>query len=283
MHCCPSRARYGSRILAPRILARLCAERCRALHRCKSASTSTRSRPSRMPLRRSSSTTRLGEEAAFLEESALLWPKLTALLVFCSLSSVRRKFDAGVEAGVYPAAPKLEDMDAAAFAHLQDQREWEVCSALSSFHVQCLTHPVPAQLLMEYVLPFASMIKGAALPTLPAPPSLPEYGTHKVSSVQTRCSQGWRPDTSALFPGLRLPELVHARAFGLLRSCWRAHPAAYEGGSGRQRSSCRCSLGCRHARAYPPMQHVPAGTWACLVSLGTALQCFSSPSNASCR
>ena len=33
---------------------------------------------------------------------------------------------------------------------------------------------------MEYVIPFASMIKGAALPTLPAPPSLPDYGTHKV-------------------------------------------------------------------------------------------------------
>lgn len=36
------------------------------------------------------------------------------------------------------------------------------------------------QLLMEYVLPFATMIKTAALPTLPPPPGLPEYGTHKV-------------------------------------------------------------------------------------------------------
>jgi hypothetical protein len=51
-------------------------------------------------------------------------PDLTAS--FRSLSSVRRKFDAGVASGVYPAAPKLEDMDAAAFAHMQDQREWEV-------------------------------------------------------------------------------------------------------------------------------------------------------------
>jgi hypothetical protein len=39
---------------------------------------------------------------------------------------VRRKFDTGVASGLYPAAPKLEDMDAAAFAHMQDQREWEV-------------------------------------------------------------------------------------------------------------------------------------------------------------
>lgn len=53
---------------------------------------------------------------------------LTASFVLCSLSSVRRKFDAGVASGVYPAAPKLEDMDAVAFAHMQDQREWEVRS-----------------------------------------------------------------------------------------------------------------------------------------------------------
>jgi hypothetical protein len=36
------------------------------------------------------------------------------------------------------------------------------------------------QLVMEYVIPFASMIKQAALPTLPLPPGLPDYGTHKV-------------------------------------------------------------------------------------------------------
>ena len=49
-----------------------------------------------------------------------------SLLRFCSLSSVLRKFDAGVQSGVYPAAPKLESMDVAAFAPMQDQREWEV-------------------------------------------------------------------------------------------------------------------------------------------------------------
>ena len=39
---------------------------------------------------------------------------------------------------------------------------------------------------MEYVLPFASMIKTAALPTLPAPPALPDYGTHKVCRLKRR-------------------------------------------------------------------------------------------------
>ena len=33
---------------------------------------------------------------------------------------------------------------------------------------------------MEFVLPFASMLKAAALPTLPPPPGLPEIGTHKA-------------------------------------------------------------------------------------------------------
>ena len=33
---------------------------------------------------------------------------------------------------------------------------------------------------MEFVLPFASMITDGASPTLPTPPLLPAYGTHKV-------------------------------------------------------------------------------------------------------
>ena len=45
----------------------------------------------------------------------------------CSLSSVIRKFDAGVASGVYPAPPKLMDMPVADFACMDDQREWEVC------------------------------------------------------------------------------------------------------------------------------------------------------------
>lgn len=76
------------------------------------------------------------------------------------LSSVIRKFEVGVESGAFPAAPAVESMGPEAFAPLTDQREWE--------------------LLMEYVLPFAWMIETAAMPTLPAPPALPDYGTHKV-------------------------------------------------------------------------------------------------------
>ena len=95
---------------------------------------------------------------------------------------MQRKFEAGVDSGLYPASPKLEDMDAAAFAPMQDQREWEVrlAGAAASAVLQSLTVRLFVQLLMEYVLPFASMIKVAALPTLPTPPALPDYGTHKV-------------------------------------------------------------------------------------------------------
>lgn len=77
------------------------------------------------------------------------------------LVSLTRKFAAGVEAGSYAPLPALDELGAESFANLTDQREWE--------------------LLMEFVLPFASMIKSAALPTLPTPPGLPDYGTHKVS------------------------------------------------------------------------------------------------------
>lgn len=76
------------------------------------------------------------------------------------LASVTRKFQAGVLTGAYPPLPALEDLASTAFAPLTDQREWE--------------------LLMEFVLPFASMLKTAALPALPRPPALPDYGTHKV-------------------------------------------------------------------------------------------------------
>ncbi len=40
---------------------------------------------------------------------------------------------------------------------------------------------------MEFVLPFASMIKSAALPTLPTPPGLPDYGTHKARRTARQC------------------------------------------------------------------------------------------------
>ena len=103
---------------------------------------------------------------------------------------------------------------------------------------------------MEYVLPFASMIKTAALPTLPAPPALPDYGTHKVRGKQAE----------ALFLLGCHPELVHARAFGLLRPCWRPHPACDEGGGGWCSPCYRRCLDRRHARACAPVQYVPAGT-----------------------
>ena len=89
-------------------------------------------------------------------------------------------------------------MDAAAFAHMQDQREWEVRSDWHAHRVQkshLLTRVhwcVHSQLLMEYVIPFASMIKGAALPTLPAPPALPDYGTHKVRCTKACGLRGCR-------------------------------------------------------------------------------------------
>ena len=35
-------------------------------------------------------------------------------------------------------------------------------------------------MLMEYVVGFPALIKAAALPRLPVPPQLPEYGTHKI-------------------------------------------------------------------------------------------------------
>ena len=97
-----------------------------------------------------------------------------------------RKFDAGVSAGIYPAVPSLMDSAVDAFAALDDQREWEVrlrprianAAIFISVNDRCLR-----QLLMEYVLPFASMIKIAALPNLPAPPALPDYGTHKARLV----------------------------------------------------------------------------------------------------
>ena len=56
---------------------------------------------------------------------SLCAPNLTGILD-CRLSSVIRKFDAGVASGVYPAPPKLMDMPVADFACMDDQREWEV-------------------------------------------------------------------------------------------------------------------------------------------------------------
>ena len=158
-----------------------------------------------------------------------VWCRAGNSLPLCSLSSVLRKFTAGVESGTYPAAPKLEGMDVAAFAHMQDQREWEVRRTIALCLAQEITPRLVlrSQLLMEYVIPFASMIKGAALPTLPAPPSLPDYGTHKVrvAGLHARTSACSKLHVS----GVGLSQRIHARAVGILRSCWRAHPAFHEG------------------------------------------------------
>ena len=73
------------------------------------------------------------------------------------VASVVRKFNDKVEKGQVPALPPLDSVDCAL---LDDGKEWEI--------------------LMEFVLPFASMIVDGAMPKLPEPPALPSYGTHKV-------------------------------------------------------------------------------------------------------
>ena len=76
--------------------------------------------------RHSSSTTPPGAHTPLSSQPTLAWYQAGNSLRLRSLSSVLRKFSAGVESGTYPAAPKLEGMDVAAFAHMQDHREWEV-------------------------------------------------------------------------------------------------------------------------------------------------------------
>jgi arginyl-tRNA synthetase len=73
------------------------------------------------------------------------------------VASVVRKFDTKVAEGKVPALPALAECDT---GKLDDGKEWEI--------------------LMEFVLPFASMIRDGASPALPEPPLLPQYGTHKV-------------------------------------------------------------------------------------------------------
>lgn len=73
------------------------------------------------------------------------------------VASVVRKFEKKVADGRVPALPELSKCDT---GKLDDDKEWEI--------------------LMEFMLPFASMIRDGASPALPEPPLLPQYGTHKV-------------------------------------------------------------------------------------------------------
>tara|TARA_B100001142_G_scaffold294710_1_gene315106 strand:- start:376 stop:2760 length:2385 start_codon:yes stop_codon:yes gene_type:complete len=73
------------------------------------------------------------------------------------VASVVRKFEAKVSEGKLPELPPLAEVDA---SKLDDDKEWLI--------------------LMEYVLPFASMIREAGHAKLPEPPQLPQYGCHKV-------------------------------------------------------------------------------------------------------
>ena len=74
------------------------------------------------------------------------------------LFSLQRKFDERVAAKDLPPLPELKDAD---LSLLDSDIEW--------------------RLFMEYVIGFPALIKTAALPKLPTPPNLPEYGTHKIS------------------------------------------------------------------------------------------------------
>jgi len=73
------------------------------------------------------------------------------------LTSLINKFHDRVKTGEVEKLPPLENVD---LSLLDNQIEWE--------------------LLLDYVLNFGNIIRAAACPTIPAPPQLPEYGTHKV-------------------------------------------------------------------------------------------------------
>ena len=74
------------------------------------------------------------------------------------LTSVIRKFEErSAPGGPLPELCSLDDVD---YTKLDDDREWA--------------------LLLDFVLPFASMICDSAMPPLPKPPALPSYGMHRV-------------------------------------------------------------------------------------------------------
>ncbi|KAK3271573.1 hypothetical protein CYMTET_20092, partial [Cymbomonas tetramitiformis] len=73
------------------------------------------------------------------------------------LTSLINKFNGKAAAGEVEKLPPIESVD---FSHLDNQVEWE--------------------LLLDFVLRFGATIREAACPTLPSPPGLPDYGTHKI-------------------------------------------------------------------------------------------------------
>ena len=115
------------------------------------------------------------------------------------LNSVIRKFNDRTESGMLE---KLCSIDSVDFTKLDDDREWA--------------------LLLDFVLPFASMITDAAMPTLPKPPALPSYGMHRVCdflNMFVRAASGWygpagvrmMPVQSQLDAGWNETAAMHAR------------------------------------------------------------------------
>ena len=115
------------------------------------------------------------------------------------VASVVRKFEAKVAEGKVPALPPMDKID---MSKLDHDREWEI--------------------LMEFVLPFAGMIREGASPKLPEPPALPSYGTHKVCdflNAMVRALSGYYgpqgvrilPTDSQLESGWDGADATHAR------------------------------------------------------------------------
>ncbi|OHT07319.1 DALR anticodon binding domain containing protein [Tritrichomonas foetus] len=73
------------------------------------------------------------------------------------IESILRKLDNGVKEGKFNAEP--EEIN---WSLLNDDQEWEI--------------------LTNFVMPFATKIKEAAIPAIPAEPKLPEFGTHVIPS-----------------------------------------------------------------------------------------------------
>ncbi|KAJ5078040.1 arginine-tRNA ligase [Anaeramoeba ignava] len=74
------------------------------------------------------------------------------------IESIFRKFEEGVSEQKFQSLAPLDSTD---YSKLDDDQEWN--------------------LLLTYVIPFASMIRQAACPDIPPIPKLPEFATHRVS------------------------------------------------------------------------------------------------------